>query len=449
MVTVAKLVSFIQGDVPLRVYKKVLEVAPEAGVKVPAPALNVPPEPVGLVQIPPACSPVINPNKLIRVTLELQIVVFPSAPALGCGFMIIVTKLVSFIQGAVPVRVYKKVLEVAAGAGVKVPAPALNVPPVPVGLVQIPPACSPVINPNKLIAVTLVSQMVVLPSVPALGCGFMVIVTKLVSFIQGAVPMRVYKKVLEVAPEAGVKVPAPALNVPPVPVGLVQIPPACSPVINPNKLIAVTLESQIVVLPSVPALGCVFMVTVAKLVSLIHGDVPVRVYKKVLEVAPEAGVKVPDPALNVPPVPVGLVQIPSACSPVIKLNKSMDATLESQMVTLPFAPALGCGFMVIVTKLVSFIQGAVPMRVYKKVLEMAPEAGVKVPAPALNVPPEPVGLVQIPPACSPVINPNKLIAVTLESQMVVFPSVPALGCAFMVTLVVTGTAGHPALAGMV
>ena len=34
---------------------------------------------------------------------------------------------------------------------------------------------------------------------------------------------------------------------------LVQVPPACSPVMRENKSIGVVLESQIVVLPSVPA----------------------------------------------------------------------------------------------------------------------------------------------------------------------------------------------------
>ena len=58
---------------------------------------------------------------------------------------------------------------------------------------------------------------------------------------------------------------------------------------------------------------------------MIHGAVPVKLYWKVLVVAPEAGTNVPAPALNVPPVPVNLVHVPPNCSPVIKLNKSVIA----------------------------------------------------------------------------------------------------------------------------
>ena len=84
-------------------------------------------------------------------------------------------------------------------------------------------------------------------------------------------------KVEFVAPAAGVKLPAAALNVPPIPVVLVHVPPACSPVINPNKSIVVVLLAQTVVVASVPALGCAFMFTVATLESSIHGAVPVSV----------------------------------------------------------------------------------------------------------------------------------------------------------------------------
>ena len=82
-----------------------------------------------------------------------------------------------------------------------------------------------------------------------------------------------------------------------------------------------------------------------------------------LEVAPEAGTNVPAPALKVPPVPEVLVQTPPTSSPEIRLNKSMDATLESQTVVFPFDPASGCAFMVTVAMLASLIQGAVPVRV--------------------------------------------------------------------------------------
>ena len=83
----------------------------------------------------------------------------------------------------------------------------------------------------------------------------------------------------------------------------------------------------------------------------------------VLEVAPEAGTNVPAPALKVPPVPEVRVQTPPASSPEIKLYKSIDATLESQTVVLPFVPAPGCAFIVTVAMLESLIQGAVPVRV--------------------------------------------------------------------------------------
>jgi hypothetical protein len=61
----------------------------------------------------------------------------------------------------------------------------------------------------------------------------------------------------------------------------------------------------------------------------------------VLEVAPEAGIKVPALALKVPPVPEVFVQFPPDCSPEIKLNKSIVALLESQTVVEPSVPASG------------------------------------------------------------------------------------------------------------
>ena len=79
---------------------------------------------------------------------------------------------------------------------------------------------------------------------------------------------------LFVAPDVGIKAPAVALNVPPVPVVLVQIPPDCSPVIKLNKSIVVVLELQTFVLPSVPAFGCTLILTVATLESLTQGAAP-------------------------------------------------------------------------------------------------------------------------------------------------------------------------------
>ena len=79
-----------------------------------------------------------------------------------------------------------------------------------------------------------------------------------------------------------------------------------------------------------------------------------------LFVAPDASVKVPAAALNVPPVPVVLVQVPPDCSPVIKLNKSIGLVLESQTFMLPSVPAFGCALILIVAILESLPQGATP-----------------------------------------------------------------------------------------
>ena len=84
-VSVTTLVSDKQGLVPVTVYKKVLFDVPIAGVNIPVVPFNVPPDPKVLVQIPPVCSFVIKENKLIGVVSELQIVVAPSDPALGCA----------------------------------------------------------------------------------------------------------------------------------------------------------------------------------------------------------------------------------------------------------------------------------------------------------------------------------------------------------------------------
>jgi hypothetical protein len=79
--------------------------------------------------------------------------------------------------------------------------------------------------------------------------GLILIVARLLS-LQGAVA--VYMKVLVVAPESGIKVPAPALKFPPVPEVLVQLPPESSLVIKLNKSIGVALESHILIDPFTP-----------------------------------------------------------------------------------------------------------------------------------------------------------------------------------------------------
>ena len=331
-VTVATLVSFGHGAVPVLIYLNVLVVAVASTVKLLP--LNTPPVPVKRVHAPPVCSPVITLNKSITVPEPSQAVTVPFTPAFTCGVIVIVATLVSFGHGAVPVLIYLNVLVVAPAAGVNVLP--LKVPPVPVNLVHAPPVCSPVMIVNKSIAVVLLSQILKLPSVPAITCGAMFIVATLVSFGHGAVPVLIYLNVLVVAPAAGVNVLP--LNVPPVPVTRVHVPPVCSPVIIVNKSIAVVLLSQILKLPSVPAITPAVIFTVATLVSFGHGAVPVRIYLNVLVVAPTAGVKVLP--LNVPPVPVNLVQVPPVCSPVIILNKFIAVVLLSHTLVLPSVPAL-------------------------------------------------------------------------------------------------------------
>ena len=183
--------------------------------------------------------------------------------------------LTSLTQGAVPSKVYSKVLVVVVGLGVKVPATASNKPPVPVPvLVQTPPVCSPLISVDKLMRAPSVLQIVTPPSVPALGCALIFTVTILKSSTHGATPAILYSKVQTAeAPTAGKKVPAAALKVPPVPNILVHVPPACAPVINNPKSIGVRRLSQTVVEPSRPALGCAFTTIVVAIEQL--SDVPV------------------------------------------------------------------------------------------------------------------------------------------------------------------------------
>ena len=188
----------------------------------------------------------------------------------------------------------------------------------------------------------------------------MVTVATLTSLTQGDIPETVYSNVEVVAPAVGTNVPATALKIPPVPVPVrVQTPPVCSPVIKLNKSIGVVVLAQITVPPSVPAVGCGIIVTVATLVSLAQGVIPVIVYVKVEVVAPTAGVYVPATASKTPPVPVPVcVQTPPDCSPEIKLNKFIVDALVSQTVILPSRPALDktltCKTKEVVAKIVAF-----------------------------------------------------------------------------------------------
>jgi hypothetical protein len=148
-----------------------------------------------------------------------------------------------------------KVLPVAAGAGVNVPARASKAPPVPDPLVQTPPGCSPAIRLKRLMAAVLLSQTATLPSLPALGCEFIFTVTSLISSTHGKTPGTVYLKVLVVDPTPGVKVAVPALKTPALPPVLVHVPPLCSPVIRLKRFMATVLLSQTVTIASVPATG--------------------------------------------------------------------------------------------------------------------------------------------------------------------------------------------------
>ena len=144
-------------------------------------------------------------------------------------------------------------------------------------------------------------------------------------------PVTVYRKLDLVAELSMVNVHAAALNMPPVPVRRVQVPPLCSPVNKPYKSTTSLEPAQDVVLVPVPAFACAEMFTVATEASFGHGAVPVTVYVNVEVVAPAAGVNVPAAALNVPPVPVVRVQTPPVCSPVIRLNRSITVTELSQI----------------------------------------------------------------------------------------------------------------------
>ena len=325
--------------------------------------------PVNLVHVPPVCSPVMIVNKSIAVVLLSQILMLPSVPASTCGAIFIVAILVSFGQPA-KLTIYLNVLVVAPAAGVKVLP--LNVPPVPVKRVHVPPVSSPVMIENKLIAVVLLSQILMLPSVPAVGDEVTVTVATLVSFGHGDVPVIIYLNVLVVAVASTVKLLP--LNTPPVPVNRVHVPPVCSPVITLNKSITVPEPSHSVTVPSNPAFTCGEIVIVATLVSFEHGAVPVMIYLNVLVVAPTDGVKVLP--LNVPPVPVNLVHVPPVSSPVMIENKSIAVVLLSQILILPSVPAITCGAIFIVATLVSFEHGAVPVIIYINVLVVAPTAGV-------------------------------------------------------------------------
>ncbi|HEY0111137.1 MAG TPA: hypothetical protein VGB67_15970, partial [Fibrella sp.] len=215
---------------------------------------------------------------------------------------------------------------------------------------------------------------------------------------------------------------------------LIHAPPSCSPVIRLKRSIGDEELPQMLTLPSVPAVGWDDIFTVAVLKSSIHGRVPLNVYLKVLIDAPIAGMKVPAVASKVPPVPPVRDHVPPLCSPVIKLKRLMAAVLLSQTVVFPSLPASSWALMVTVAMLLSGMQGAVPASVYSKVLVADPAEGVKVPKAALKVPPVPVSLVQVPPACSPVIRLKRFIAVEEFPQILTPPSVPATGWAFIVTV---------------
>jgi hypothetical protein len=132
--------------------------------------------------------------------------------------------------------------------------------------------------------------------------------------------------------------------------------------------------SHTVVDPSVPAVILDEIFTVAILVSLGQGEVPIRTYLKVEVVVPVEGVKVL--LENIPPVPVSLVQTPPNCSPIIKLNKSIELVELSQTDVDPSDPALGAAVtltvIVSVHPLALYIKLKAPVEVGKKLTEANP-----------------------------------------------------------------------------
>jgi len=101
-----------------------------------------------------------------------------------------------------------------------------------------------------------VQVLLVIARVPvgAAGLAKIFIVATAVSFGQEPTGIgRIYQNLLVVVPEARVKVPAPALKTPPVPLILCQVPPALSPSTIEYRLITLGGESHTVVSPSYPA----------------------------------------------------------------------------------------------------------------------------------------------------------------------------------------------------
>ncbi len=72
-----------------------------------------------------------------------------------------------------------------------------------------------------------------------------------------------------------------------------------------------------------------------------------------------------------------------------------------------------------------------------------PKLGVKVPAPALNVPPEPLARVQVPPVCSPVIKSLRSIVAVELSQTEMKPSAPAFTALLIFTVAILVSLGQP------
>jgi hypothetical protein len=153
----------------------------------------------------------------------------------------------------------------ASVVGSKMP---LNAPPP--GAVHVPPACAPA-SEAKRPAGAEVEHKVIAPSVPAFGLLVSVTVTVDWSAAQGAVPATEYVYT-PLAFTAGSYVP---LNAPPP--GAVHVPPACAPGSDVKRPVGAP-TSQIVMLPSVPAFGAAFSVTVTVDWSLTHGAVALSVY---------------------------------------------------------------------------------------------------------------------------------------------------------------------------
>ncbi len=131
-------------------------------------------------------------------------------------------------------------------------------------------------------------------------------------------------------------------------------------------------------------------------------------------------------------------------APIKKLQKqfTLHITAGKAMPAPPVGPILGQNGVNIGTFIKEFNDKT------REIANQFSGADVKVPAAALNVPPEPEVLVQTPPACSPEIMSKRLI-VELLSQIDMFPSVPAFEAIVTVIVPVALAVPQPPVKGTV